>query len=457
MPISSLDEAIAAAEAAGQTDLREYLIGLKEFSDDIFRNDGAGDGLRALRNNARALARSMDEFLGNVDLVSADTADRVRRLRERLWPGSTSSVGADQSGTGETREVVFTPRYEVKGKWPTLGSVVPRDAGSAGDLIEEAEKGRYWLSGVGKDIEFPRSYVDEKVADPNERLLQMEEKIHKREEFLREKELELRAMEARMAGEVEGAGLAEVKEDDRGKVKTGVRRLDDLLCGGLPRGAQIMLYGPPFSGMDVLLNTFLATGLKQGAPAIYVVTSKTATELLDSVKLILPNVEDYLGKGRLMMVDAHSKFLGCDVGARQNIFYVDSPTNLDALQLAMENARKSLSTDKLPRLVFDTLSTLIAYDDEGSRVYKFLDVLRSRCKQNKVAAIYSAERGTQSDSEVQTLKHLLDGVLEFNTDDLKTFLRVEGAGDARTRAWVEYGFDTRSITVKGSFAVDHIR
>ena len=62
-----------------------------------------------------------------------------------------------------------------------------------------------------------------------------------------------------------------------------------------------------------------------------------------------------------------------------------------------------------------------------------------------------------SDSDVQTLKHLMNGIVEFKTDDLKNYLRVEGVCDVRTRGWIEYTHTTKNISLKGSFAVDHIR
>ncbi len=61
------------------------------------------------------------------------------------------------------------------------------------------------------------------------------------------------------------------------------------------------------------------------------------------------------------------------------------------------------------------------------------------------------DHGMFSDSDVQTLKHLMNGIVEFKVDDLKSFLRVEGICDVRTRGWIEYSHTTKT------FAVDHIR
>jgi hypothetical protein len=51
----------------------------------------------------------------------------------------------------------------------------------------------------------------------------------------------------------------------------------------------------------------------------------------------------------------------------------------------------------------------------------------------------------------------MNGMVEFKEEDLKTFLRVEGIGDVRTKAWVQYSHTTKTINIMGSFAVDHIK
>src|SRR5581483_7169188 len=60
------------------------------------------------------------------------------------------------------------------------------------------------------------------------------------------------------------------------KVEIGVRRLDDLLEGGLPAGSTTLVYGPPFLGKELLTRLFLLHGLRSGIPGILVLTS-TAT------------------------------------------------------------------------------------------------------------------------------------------------------------------------------------
>ena len=81
------------------------------------------------------------------------------------------------------------------------------------------------------------------------------------------------------------------------KVKTGDRRLDDLLLGGIPFGNNILVYGPPFTGKEVVINGFIAEGLKKGIPAVWIITDKMPSEIREEMMFILPGYEEYEKRG----------------------------------------------------------------------------------------------------------------------------------------------------------------
>jgi len=120
-----------------------------------------------------------------------------------------------------------------------------------------------------RDLEMARSelsHLDELAL--KRRLEDLEEEIKRKEEELRIKEKYLRAkereLEAKMKGLVEEeVELAEEEikaEISERKVKTGTRRLDDLLYGGIPIGSNVLIYGPPYSKKEVLVYSFIAEG-----------------------------------------------------------------------------------------------------------------------------------------------------------------------------------------------------
>ncbi len=60
----------------------------------------------------------------------------------------------------------------------------------------------------------------------------------------------------------------------------GVPGLDHLLDGGVPKGTLTLLVGAPGTGKGFLVDHFLAEGLRQGQPCLYVCVAKAPSDLL---------------------------------------------------------------------------------------------------------------------------------------------------------------------------------
>src|SRR5437667_9960025 len=77
----------------------------------------------------------------------------------------------------------------------------------------------------------------------------------------------------------------EVKQQ---KVKTGIPRLDDLMFGGIPFGTNASVYGPAYVGKEVLVNLFMAEGLKKGSPILWDLTAEGPADVRDDMDFFLP-------------------------------------------------------------------------------------------------------------------------------------------------------------------------
>ena len=226
----------------------------------------------------------------------------------------------------------------------------------------------------------------------------------------------------------------------------------------MPLNANVFVYGPPFTGKLVLLNLFISESIRKGIPCIFVLTDKSPSEIREGIKLVLPKIDVYEKKGLLKYVDAYSKGMGIDI-EEPNAVYVDKPTNLEEISNAVIDLQKEIQKNhKYHKIAVHSISTIMTYTD-AMVTFRFLQTLTSRNKRAGAVTMYCMDHGMFKDSEVQTLKHLMNGIIEFKIDDQaqKSFLRVEGIGDVRTRGWIEYSHTTKSLNLKGSFAVDHIR
>lgn len=300
-------------------------------------------------------------------------------------------------------------------------------------------------------------------AELKKRLEELRSEVDKREKELKAKEDYLRAKEADLRRREQGAIEEELKhvegelalEAQQSKAKTGNPRLDDLLMGGVPFGSNVLVYGPAFVGKETMVNQFVAEGLKKGIPAIWVTTDKTPADLREEMKLVLSGYEEYEALGLVRYVDAYSRSMG-DTAQDQYTIYVDEPTAHDRIMDAVEETAKAYKEKhEYYRLAFRTLSTLIAYSDPTT-AFRFLSPFCGRRKRDRAVAMYTIDKGMHEEQEIQMLGSIMDGMIDFKVDQLRTFFMVRGITDVQSRSYIRYTATRHGLSI-GSFALDHIK
>ena len=283
-----------------------------------------------------------------------------------------------------------------------------------------------------------------------------EEEIRNKEKYLHLKEEELRIREQGLIDEeIEKRELDRMAELKIEKVKSGTGRLDDLLLGGIPFGTNVLIYGPPFTGKEVLVNAFVAEGLKMGVPVIWVITEKPPKDIRDEMMYLLSGYEEYEKKGLVRYVDSYSRSMG-DETVDEYTDFIDAPTDYEAIQKAVENAAKTFKeSHQYYRLAFRSISTMIAYLDPNT-AFRFLSPIAGRRKRDRAVAMYTIEKGVHGEQEIQMLGSLMDGMIEFKVENLNTFLAVRGISDVQSRAFIRYSATKQGVNI-GSFSLDHIR
>ncbi|MDD4307444.1 MAG: ATPase domain-containing protein [Thermoplasmata archaeon] len=283
-----------------------------------------------------------------------------------------------------------------------------------------------------------------------------EEEIRSKEQYLKVKQEELKIREKGLIEEE-----IDAREEDRKmelkieKVKTGDRRLDDLLLGGVPFGTNILIYGPPFTGKEVTINSFIGEGLAKGVPAILVITDKLPAEIREEMMFIVSGFEEYERLGLVKFIDAYSRSIGIE-DVEPSVTYVDDPTDYMAITKAVDSVSKELmKTHKYYRLAFRSISTLIAYLDSGT-AFKFLQPFCGKRKRERAVAMYVIEKGMHDEQDIQKIQSVMDGMIDYKIEQLKTFLSIKGICDVQSRAWIDYTHSKQGLAI-GSFSLDHIR
>ena len=283
-----------------------------------------------------------------------------------------------------------------------------------------------------------------------------EEEIRRKEKYLGSKEEDLRLREQGLiSDEIEKREQDRMLEIKQEKAKTGTARLDDLLLGGVPFGSNVLVYGPPFTGKEVLINVFIAEGLKKGIPALWILTEKTPNEIREEMGFVVSGYEEYEKLGLVRYVDAYSRSMGDD-STDPYADYVEAPTDYESIQKAIENVTKSFKEKHdYYRVGFRSISTLIAYLDPAT-AFRFLSPVVGRRKRDRAIGLYTIEKGVHGEQEIQMIGSLMDGMIEFKVENLNTFLAVRGICDVQSRAYIRYSATKVGVTI-GSFSLDHIR
>jgi len=295
-----------------------------------------------------------------------------------------------------------------------------------------------------------------RLEDLQGQVTQKEEEVRSKEKYLSAKEEELRAREQGLIGdEIEKRETDRMLEIKQEKVKTGTTRLDDLLLGGIPFGSNVMIYGPPFAGKEVLVDTFVAEGLKKGIPAMWIITEKSPKEIREEMVFVVPGYEEYEKRGLVRYIDSYSRSMG-DESQDPYTDYVESPTDYESVQKAVEKVAKEFKKDhEYYRVAFRSISTMIAYLDPNT-AFRFLSPIAGRRKRDRAVGMYTIEKGVHGDQEIQMLGSLMDGMIEFKIENLNTFLSIKGICDVQSRAFIRYSSTKSNVSI-GSFSLDHIR
>jgi KaiC/GvpD/RAD55 family RecA-like ATPase len=313
--------------------------------------------------------------------------------------------------------------------------------------VEEAKK-----SGFGVKEQEMKDRLDALKTE----IQRKEDEVRAKEKYLKAKMEELRLREQGMIEEeIEAREEERALELTQEKIKTGSPRLDDLLLGGVPFGSNVQIYGPPFVGKEIIVNAFVAEGLKKGVPIIWVLTEKTPTEIRDEMRFVVSGYEEYEKLGLVRYVDVYSESMDAAEEDPYTVYLEDPTDHQGIMKSVNQTAKELMKTHEYYRLAFRSVSTLVAYLDVQT-AFKFLQSFAGRRKRDKAVSLYMVEKGMHQDQEIQMMGSMMDGMIDFKVEQLKSYLSVQGICDVQSRAWIKYTYSKHGVNI-GSFSLDHIR
>jgi KaiC/GvpD/RAD55 family RecA-like ATPase len=190
----------------------------------------------------------------------------------------------------------------------------------------------------------------------------------------------------------------EIKQSD---YTLGIKELDNVI-GGIRKGTNIMLIGPPMSQKEVILHYIMYHGIVKNDNAVIAVTTREpATDILEWFKenqLVLP-------LSRIGIIDCITKSVGRVTLETENIKFASSPQDLTGIGVRISQFLEDfLMKKKIPKiqLHINSLSAILMYSNIQT-VFRFMHVFTGRIKAADALGIFVIENGMHDDHIISTL------------------------------------------------------
>jgi KaiC/GvpD/RAD55 family RecA-like ATPase len=213
--------------------------------------------------------------------------------------------------------------------------------------------------------------------------------------------------------------------------------ISDLVKFGQLTQVSYMLVGPLGSGKTTYAEAFLAEGISQGFPAVFVTTDVSPRVIRNDMSRHGWTTEIQEASGQFVFIDGYSERMGAPKsGSARSLAKVDDISELGiVLSEVLENLVVS-------RVVIDSLSTLILHSNEAT-MPRAVQRLSGRITQSSHSIMYILEEGVHEEKTYATFSYLADSVLRFRINDTgpipKYQVRMERMrGTETSREWHDF-------------------
>jgi KaiC/GvpD/RAD55 family RecA-like ATPase len=225
----------------------------------------------------------------------------------------------------------------------------------------------------------------------------------------------------------------------------GIKELD-IAIGGIKKGSNIMLIGPPMSQKEIILYNIMYHGAEINENAVITVTThESATQILEwfkENKMVLP-------LSSIGIIDCITKSIGGTAFETENIKFASSPMDLTGIGVRISQFFEDfLLKKKIPKiqLHINSLSAILMYSNIQT-VFRFMHVFTGRIKAAGALGIFVVDSGMHEDHTIVTLKQLFDGIIEIKEENDKNYIRTVGLSSKAT-LWLEYEIEGRKLRIK---------
>ena len=225
-----------------------------------------------------------------------------------------------------------------------------------------------------------------------------------------------------------------------GRVRTGVRGLDDVLCGGFIEGAAVLLQGAPGTGKTTLGLQYLHTGIVQeDEPGLLVTFEEFPYSLYR---------------------DAQTH--GWDLRALEEanklrIIFTSPQILLSSLQSPTSPLNRTIVEWNVRRVVLDSITHLMRVTQDPHELRNVYNSVINAFKRESITSLLLSESSSRSlYSDKGRLAYIVDAILmmryvEVDSAMQRALLVLKMRGSQHSKSIYRFGIEQEGIVVKEQF------
>jgi len=203
------------------------------------------------------------------------------------------------------------------------------------------------------------------------------------------------------------------------RIPTGVKGLDEVLNGGLPKGRIILVVGSPGSGKTTLAMQFLVGGAKAGESGLYVSLDEKPERVKENLASYDWNLDGLEHEGKITFIDATQlrrpgqRIVPSKVESEGGVNLILPELTLPVLARTI---RRVAAEENIQRITIDPITSLMLRYPEEAKLRRAMLLFFDALESTGCSCIVTSElRTSMLDRSFQLEEYLSQGVILLRT------------------------------------------